>query len=573
MRTYCNPLNLSYKYQHDLMGKGYAYREAADPTIIYFKGRYYLFASMSAGFWHSMDLINWEFHENKNLEIYSYAPDVRQVGEYLYFTASRRSKSPIFRSKEPLKDDFEFVSAEMKFWDPHTFCDDDGKIYFYWGCTNNQPIWGVEMDPNTMTPKRKKVPLVGGNPEERGYERIPVVKGKKKTWFDMIFGGTYIEGAFVNKHQGKYYLQYACPATELNVYNDGVYISSSPLGPYTPQLHNPFSSKPSGFITGAGHGSTIQDEYGNWWHTSSMCISVNKNYERRLGLFPAGFDEDGVLFCNQNFADYPMIIPDGKFDPRSLTPQWMLLSYKKKAKASSYLQGYEPEKAMNEDICSCWCANKSTPEEWFSLDLEDVYSVHAIQVNFAEVQVPKKNYHKKDTGGEFPLKRHIDTEAPLKIRYLMEGSWNGEDWFVLEDKRKTNTDLPHDYIQLQEGTKLRFIRITAYELPYDMRFALSGLRVFGKGNREKPKQTKVRTKRISHLDASLDWDRIEDAQGYNVRYGIAPDKLYSSWLVYEQNYLELPMLCKGQEYYVSVDSFNENGITEGIISKISKAIE
>ena len=30
----------------------------------------------------------------------------------------------------------------------------------------------------------------------------------------------------------------------------------------------------------------------------------------RIGLFPAGFDDDGVLFCNQNFADYPMVVPD-----------------------------------------------------------------------------------------------------------------------------------------------------------------------------------------------------------------------------------------------------------------------
>lgn len=47
MDYYCNPLNLEYKYQH--YGKA-AHREAADPTLILFKGTYYLFASMSAGF-------------------------------------------------------------------------------------------------------------------------------------------------------------------------------------------------------------------------------------------------------------------------------------------------------------------------------------------------------------------------------------------------------------------------------------------------------------------------------------------------------------------------------------------
>lgn len=53
-------------------------------------------------------------------------------------------------------------------------------------------------------------------------------------------------------------------------------------------------------MTGAGHGSTIADKYGNYWHASTMRISVNHDFERRVGLFPAGFDKDGVLFCNQN---------------------------------------------------------------------------------------------------------------------------------------------------------------------------------------------------------------------------------------------------------------------------------
>ena len=45
---------------------------------------------MSAGFWYSDDLLNWNFHADPDLLIYDYAPDVRQVGNYLYFCASRR---------------------------------------------------------------------------------------------------------------------------------------------------------------------------------------------------------------------------------------------------------------------------------------------------------------------------------------------------------------------------------------------------------------------------------------------------------------------------------------------------
>ena len=34
------------------------FREGADPTLVYFKGKYYLFVSMSAGFWYSDDLLH-----------------------------------------------------------------------------------------------------------------------------------------------------------------------------------------------------------------------------------------------------------------------------------------------------------------------------------------------------------------------------------------------------------------------------------------------------------------------------------------------------------------------------------
>ena len=64
------------------------------------------------------------------------------------------------------------------------------------------------------------------------------------------------------------------------------------------------------------------------------------------------------------------------------------------------------------------------------------------------------------------------------------------------------------------------------------------------------------------------WEPIPDAQGCNVRYGIAPDKLYMSWLVYDSNEVKLSTLIQGQEYYVCVDSFNENGITPGTVCKL-----
>ena len=455
--TYCNPLDLGYRYQHMKEGPRTAgFREGADPTLVYFKGKYYLFVSMSAGFWYSDDLLNWEFHADPDLLIYDYAPDVRQVGNYLYFCASRKGRNcPILRTAAPLTEPFTEVSAPFAFWDPDLFCDDDGRVYFYWGCSNIAPIYGVELDPNTMTPIGEKQELIFGNETTLGYERpgnngivdreasvlyqsmkqfydpktgklnlppqmanIPGLSAESLTAMFNAIGKPYIEGAFMTKHNGLYYLQYACPGTQYNTYADGVYTSHSPLGPFVRQASNPFSAKPGGFITGAGHGSTIADRYGNWWHASTMRISVNYDFERRVGLFPAGFDKDGVLYCNQNFADYPHCIPSGKFDAASQQPEWMLLSYKKPVTASSTAENSSPELAVNEDCRSWWSAASAEPGQWLCVDLGKDSDVRAIQVNMADeklvVDFPADSYG-DDRKTEIQDPPHRDPPADLSL--------------------------------------------------------------------------------------------------------------------------------------------------------------
>ena len=572
-RILINPLNIPYQFQHY---NKQASRESADPTLIYFKGRYYLFASMSGGFYYSDDMLHWDWHENRELTPFRYAPDVRQVGDCLIFSSSDRDPSAIYRSKDPLSDDFEKLSEPFPFWDPNTFQDDDGRVYFYWGCANTTPIYGQEFDPETMTPIGEKKELIFGNSAEHGWER-PDYPGRPKEQgkegfamrlfrLYMHLSGAdkkpFIEGAFMNKWNGRYYLQYAAPGTELATYGDGVYVGDSPLGPFTYQAHNPFSSKPGGFITGAGHGSTIEDEHGNLWHASTMRISVNANFERRLGLFPAGLDSDGILFCNQNFADYPLEIPEGKFDPQSIKPRWMLLSYKKRAVASSYREGHEPGLALDEDIRSCWCAEGSAGE-WYRLDLGDVYEVHGIQLSFADVDVPMLKVDKSLRSNVYTSNRYIDPNPTLRTRYLLEGSADGSDWFVLSDKRSAETNLPHDYLEL-DGVKLRYVRVTAEKLPYDEPFALSGLRVFGRGNCAAPEAvTAFDASRPDAMTAKLSWKAADRAIGYNVRYGISPDKLYSSHLVCGRTEVLLTMLNAGQSCYAAVDAFGEGGVTEG----------
>lgn len=599
-RYYCNPMNLPYKYSFqkpNMPGLGEAklsvYREAADPTLEYFKGRYWLFPSMTRGFYVSDDLLRWEYHELKApIPVFDYAPDVRAVGDYLYFSASKRSEiCSFYRSKDPINEPFEEIPGSFPFWDPDLFCDDDGRLYFYWGCSNITPIWGVELDAETLRPLGEKQVMFTMDNKSRGYERVGMDHVSPKQGIDLEaateemfqnlmrmpaelrekegltteeavralargFAGDdpYIEGAYMSKHGGKYYLQYAFPETQSNVYGDGVLVSDHPLGPFVIARNNPFSYKPGGFINGAGHGSTIADRDGNYWHTASMSISVNNDMERRLGLWKAGFDADGELYCDQRYGDWPIDLDAPAFQK----PDFLLLSYNKPVTVSS---GTGAEKITNECVKDWWRADGAENESC-TVDLGDALDVRAVQVNFADEGIREEIPEGADRLVAHEI-RYIDLEKRVS-RWLLEASADGEHWDILCDKRAAEEDLSNDCIFFPDGVSARFLRLTVKELPFHQPIAVSGLRVFGRGKGSAPEKARgVRAERVGDLDMLVSWQPDRGAVGHNILWGYAPDKLYHSYLVLGADEKNIGALMKGEPVYVRVDAFNENGITEG----------
>ena len=597
MKYYCNPVNVNYRYQFNddqRQKKIKVAREAADPSLICFKGRYYIFASMTLGVWVSDDMAHWENHRLPDgLPFYDYAPDVCVRGEYVYFCASKRGEvCNFYRTKDILNGPYEEIKGTFDFWDPHMFLDDDGRLYFYWGCSNMTPIWGVELDPETMHQIGEKRVLITGNAFSIGYERCgedhtllprteeeidacyqgflqaqhmtdadfpdaykPLVKG-------MFSQKPYIEGAWMDKFNGKYYLQYACPGTQYNIYADGVYVSDNPLGSFALAQNNPYSYKPGGFIPGAGHGSTMKDTDGCLWHTATMRISVNHDFERRVGIWPAGLDAEGELFCNQRYGDWPVSVEDAKKDPWC-DPKWYLLSYGKSVQASSSEEGKGPEKAVDENVQTWWRAGSANPGEWICLDLGMESDVHAVQINFADdridIPVPGK------IGGAATQPRYIE-ERDLKTRWILEGAEDGEVYEVLVDKSQADTDLTHDLIVWEEGKHLRYLKLTVKEVPYGQQPCISGLRVFGIQQKEKPEIPEFTAERIGDLDMNV---KIQGsgALGYNILWGENPQKLYHSYMVFHPEQ-RIGALIKGRDYWVRVDAFNEAGITEGNVKHL-----
>jgi len=603
MKYFCNPINYEYKYQFNKKTSGFmemlagqrpaepqeetftVSRESADPSMIMFKGMYYLFPSMTCGFLYSQNLTEWKYHPLKNVNGYDYAPDVCVIGDYVVISASSHEYGRFYRTKDLFADEFEVIESPFAFWDPATYVDDDGRVYFYWGCGAGTPIFGLEIDPNTLQPITERKALILADEETKGFERTGddhnvqkpspeevegIIKSLearnmpedlKASAMGFVLKRPFNEGAWMTKYKGKYYLQYATPGTQYNVYGDAVYVGDSPLGEFTLAKSNPFSYKPGGFIPGAGHGSTMIDAKGRYWHTSTQRISLNHNFERRLGLWRAGFDQDGEMFCDTRYGDFPIRQDQEPWED----PDFMLLSYGKNAKASSQAEGKPPEKAFDENICTWWRAASNAPGEWLEVDLGQAYDVRAIQVNFADDGLALPLPEGEALVGPHHSQRWIDL-VHQPTRWLLEGSVDGVEYFVIEDKRNADTDLSHDFILREEGLRARYVKLTVISLPYKQAACVSGLRVFGIGSGALPKPaTNVKAIRESDLDIALNWEG--NTTGYCVLWGHREDKLYLSYQVYDKK-VRLGGLIKGQPVYLRVDSFNESGITQGEVFKI-----
>ena len=549
--TYCNPINIDYGYTPiPNFSEWGRHRATADPVIVNYKGDYLLFSTNQWGYWSSSNLLDWTFHERLFLrpwnKVYDElcAPAVGVMGDTVIVMGSTYEKDftvwmstdPIGNKWEPLVEKFEIGG-----WDPDFFTDTDGRLYMYNGSSNKYPLYGIELDSKTLDPigTRKEMYLL--EPERFGWQRF----GEH---MDNTFLDPFMEGAHMTKHNGKYYLQYGAPGTEFSGYADGVVVGDSPLGPFVPQS-DPLSIKLGGFARGAGHGATFQDTNQNYWHVSTIMISVKNTFERRLGIWPAGFDKDGVMWSNLAFGDYPHYLPDSEA-PGKFT-DWMLLNYDKQVTVSSTLGNYTANKANDEDLKTYWSAESGEKGEWIQTDLGKISTVNAVQINYADQDVATDRLGKR---------------TDQYHQYILHYSLDGRKWKVLVDKSSNLTDVPHDYIELPEPVQARFIKLENVHMPTG-KFALSGFRIFGNGNGEAPGKVKdfvvLRTEKDKR-SAFIKWKPLDNAYAYNIYYGTAPDKLYTSIMVLGNNEYWLKTMDRTKDYFFTIEAINENGVSEKV---------
>lgn len=577
-RTYANPVDVDYRYTFEQANEHISYRTGADPVIVRHGDAYYLFMTLADGYWRSTNLLDWQFITPNRWPFDSMvAPAAISDGDRLLLMRAMFEPGPILVTKDPAHGQFGFLTrrtpelpnvvppgwdrdlptwrngdAQPKQippgpWDPAFFKDNDGRWYLYWGSSDRFPLYGIEMD------MRDGVRYVGDaralialDPTRHGWERF----GRDH---EDETHAAYIEGAWMTRVGDRYYLQYAAPGTEYNVYATGTYVGSSPLGPFEYAAYNPVGYKPGGFVEGAGHGNTFADAHGNWWNTGSSWIGYNWPFERRIDLYPASFGPEGQMRVDTRFGDFPHYMPTTKVDDtESLFTGWMLLSYRKRATASSTLASTKPgefaaDNVTDENPRTFWVAARNEPGQTLTVDLGAVKTLRAIQVDFADHESA----------------RYADA-ADIYTEFRLEHSPDGKRWQALAATGVERRDRANAYFELPAPVRARYVRYVHGHVGAAT-LAISDLRVFGNAGGHPPPAPRVLkvVRGADAREATVNWKVVPGAVGYNVRWGLLPDRLNLCYQVFfdRGTMLKLRSLNAGVGYYVAVEAFDENGVS------------
>jgi xylan 1,4-beta-xylosidase len=546
--TYCNPLTLP------------GVLRAGEPIVLIYKEDYYLFITGYRGYWVSPNMRDWSYIDAPNFP--GGVPGVATDGKILY-ACGMNSKS-LFSSTDP-KGGVWTKAATLdsdRYGDADIFIDDDGRIYMYYGWSQLLPIQVVELDPkNGFKEKGKPAVCFFGDPENHGFER----RRSEDVIFPFFNHRPYypeeipwIEGPWMIKHNGKYYLQYAAIGLEFLSYSHGIYVSDSPMGPFKYSEHSPLTFKTTGFAPGAGHGSTFHDKNGNLWTICMIPSYFGGRGGSELALFPTAVDAQGIMHSNTAFGDYPQFYPGIKKSPvNNNFSGWMLLSNKKYVETSSTLEGFEPKNAADENFMTFWSAQTGNPGEYMTVDLGKESMIYAIQINFDQ-----KDAKVAGMGRGFGMGMNPNAVKNTQQQsYTLQISHDNKSWTMLIDKSDNKEAIQHDFAELAEPVKARYVKLTNLFTPDSGKFAVKDLRIFG--NPEAAKFTKVRNVKVvrsreDRRNATLLWEPVKGAAGYVVRYGIDRGKLYNNYMVYDANTLTIHSLNKNPEYYFEVEAF-DNG--------------
>lgn len=273
--------------------------KVADPHIIRHDGLFYLYGTgsdpnrVTEGFpvWTSPDLVNWQerglaLQKQPGMwgEFWFWGPEMvkRPDGFYLFYGAFKNidghptGRICVARSDNPLGP-FKDVAAPLFEWeegdaiDASVFEDDDGRCYlFFTGVYRGNVIYAVPLAEDLLS--------LDGEPV--------LVSFTSQAWEEDHVN----EGAYVYKHEGRYFMLFAGNDFRNTAYAVGLATANHPMGPWTKIPHNPLVSQ-TPYIKGCGCACLIpsadEKELFIYYHVH---LSPD-GYMRQLALDRAWFDQ------------------------------------------------------------------------------------------------------------------------------------------------------------------------------------------------------------------------------------------------------------------------------------------
>jgi xylan 1,4-beta-xylosidase len=469
--TYCNPISLpDYPIGRKardmtvgapvpgsdnlfLVTQQEQFRELADVSMLWEGGAWYMYPSVDMA-WVSKDGgATWDHHP-LNVRDLGYAPTiVKHKGKFLLMA----SDSPVYTADSPLGPFTEIGRIRLPRGvpgqtDPMLFSDDDGRLYYFWGCTANDGIYGVELDANNPsqvigTPAK----LIPFEPDKFPWQRVG-------DWNENPAAG-WMEGSWLLKRNGTYYLTYSCAGTENRTYAMGCSVSKSPLGPFVPQKNNPILRSTEGLVTGTAHGSIVEGPNNSLWAFYTVKASVIHGFERRLGMDPAYIGEDGELHVNGATSLPQRLTKDAKgAEPAG----WLPLNWRPKAVGSSNA-GPEitGQFAVDDDLRTWWQPATEDKAPTLTTALTANANVRAVRVIWRDVGMNTK------AGAN-----------PGAFRYKVEVQTAANNWTTVIDRSQSTQDMLIDYRECP-ATRGSAARLVIVGVPQGITPGVAEFTVFG----------------------------------------------------------------------------------------------
>jgi xylan 1,4-beta-xylosidase len=323
--------------------------------------------------------------------------------------------------------------AKPGFGDPMLFSD-EGRLFLYWGCSAVGGIWGVELnadDPTKMvgTPKE----LITYQPDLFPWERAGEHNQKKEGW---------MEGSWMLKQNGKYYLTYSAAGTENRSYAMGCYISDSPLGTFKPQKLNPILRNITGLITGTGHGCVVAGPEGKLWAFFCVQAGISEQFERRIGLDRGEINSDGELEINGP-TEFPQWLPGANLGQNgSNDTGWRPLGTASQTVGSTSEAGHTGDLAADDEIRTYWQPTAADTQPTLTQAFAAPARIHSVRIIWHDIGIDTR---KGINPGPFQYRVECETSA---------GSWQ-----TILDRTSSTEDLVIDYREC-EAVSADKVRLT-----------------------------------------------------------------------------------------------------------------